>query len=132
MVENDSQICIVTEKVTPLSWHIKRKSSSEETIKWGIYTVASTLKFVNNDAMSVHGNIRVSSIYTSGSGEWRLGGFEVLSSMNDDDAIIYNYASSLPDSGRYTPPEVADNGWSAIKRGQLAAADAYGLGVLVY
>ena len=37
----------------------------------------------------MHGNVRVSSIFTSESGEWRLGGFDVLSSMKDDDAIIY-------------------------------------------
>jgi hypothetical protein len=37
----------------------------------------------------VHGYIRASSVFTSESGEWKLGGFEVLSSMKDDDAIIY-------------------------------------------
>jgi hypothetical protein len=48
-----------------------------------------TIKFINDEASSVHGALRVGSIYTSESGEWRLGGFEVLSSMKDDDAIIY-------------------------------------------
>lgn len=33
--------------------------------------------------------LRVGSIYTSESGEWRVGGFEVLSNMNDTEAIIY-------------------------------------------
>lgn len=28
-------------------------------------------------------------MYTSESGEWKLGGFDILSSMNDEDAIIY-------------------------------------------
>lgn len=28
-------------------------------------------------------------MYTSESGEWKLGGFEVLSSIKDDDAVIY-------------------------------------------
>lgn len=31
----------------------------------------------------------MSSIFTSESGEWKLGGFDTLSSMNDDEAIIY-------------------------------------------
>lgn len=39
--------------------------------------------------MSVHGNVRLASIFISQSGEWRLGGFEVLSSMKEDDAVIY-------------------------------------------
>jgi len=48
-----------------------------------------TIKFINDDASSVHGALRVGSIYTSESGEWRVGGFEVLSSMKDDEAVIY-------------------------------------------
>ena len=48
-----------------------------------------TIKFINDDAASVHGALRVASLYTSESGEWKIGGFEVLSSMNDDEAIIY-------------------------------------------
>ncbi|EXJ79154.1 SCY1 protein kinase [Capronia epimyces CBS 606.96] len=132
VIENETHIYIIVEKVTPLSWHIKRKSLSEETIKWGLYSVSSTLKFINNDASSVHGAVRVSSVFTSESGEWKLGGFELLSSMNEDDAIIYTYGSLLPDSGRYAPPEVANGGWSAIKKNPLGAPDAYGLGILVF
>lgn len=37
----------------------------------------------------MHGSLRLSSVFISQSGEWRLGGFEVLSSMKEDDAIIY-------------------------------------------
>jgi SCY1-like protein 1 len=47
------------------------------------------LKFINDEASSVHGNVRVSSVFTCESGEWKLGGFDILSSMQDDDAIIY-------------------------------------------
>ncbi|OXV10411.1 hypothetical protein Egran_01827 [Elaphomyces granulatus] len=131
-IETDSNIYIITERVAPLSWPVKRKSLSEETAKWGISTVASTLKFINEDASSVHGAIRVSSIYTSESGEWKLGGFEVLSSMKEDDAIIYTYASLVPDSARYSPPEVNKGGWETIRRNPLAAVDAYGLAILVF
>ena len=37
----------------------------------------------------MHGNVRVSSVFTSESGEWKLGGLELLSSMKEDDAVIY-------------------------------------------
>jgi SCY1-like protein 1 len=33
--------------------------------------------------------VRAASVYTSESGEWKLGGFDILSSMKEDDAIIY-------------------------------------------
>jgi len=131
-IETETNIYIVAEKLTPLSWHIKRKSISEETAKWGIHAVASTLKFINDDAASVHGNLRSSSIYTSESGEWKVGGLEILSSMKEEDAIIYNFGSLVPENGRFAPPEVANGGWSAIKRSPLAAADSFGLGVLIY
>lgn len=60
-----------------------------------LFSLKKTVKFINSDASSIHGNVRVSSIFTSESGEWRLGGFDVLSSVKDDDAIIY-VGQSLP------------------------------------
>ncbi|KAI9701574.1 MAG: hypothetical protein M1836_001630 [Candelina mexicana] len=95
-------------------------------------TVERTLKFINDEATSVHGNIRVSSLFTSESGEWKLGGFDILSSMKDDEAIIYTYGSLVPDSGRYAPPEIAKTGWDAIKRHPLPAVDAYNFGTLIF
>ncbi|KAJ5827523.1 Armadillo-like helical [Penicillium robsamsonii] len=130
--QTEHNLYIVTERVVPLSWPVKRKSLSEETAKWGLYTVASTLKFINDDASSVHGAVRASSVFISESGEWKLGGFEILSSMKEDDAIIYTYGSSVPDAARYTPPEVVKTGWDTIKRNPLAAVDAYGLGILIF
>lgn len=77
-----------------------------ETCKWGLFTIAvckqglrkdgrilkcgaqNTLSFINDEASSIHGNVRLSSIFTSKSGEWRLGGLEVLSSPKDDDPLI--------------------------------------------
>ncbi|KAL4809707.1 armadillo-type protein [Aspergillus unguis] len=131
-IETETSIYIVTERVAPLSWHVKRRSLSEETSKWGLYTVASTLKFINGDAASVHGAVRASSVYTSESGEWKLGGFDILSSMNDDQAVIYTYGSLVPDAARYTPPEIVKGGWDAVKRHPLTAVDSYGLAILIF
>ncbi|KAL3460753.1 armadillo-type protein [Aspergillus heterothallicus] len=131
-IETETTIYIVTERVVPLSWHVKRRSISEETAKWGLYTVASTLKFINGDASSVHGAIRASSVFTSESGEWKLGGFDILSSMNDGQAVIYTYGSLVPDAARYTPPEIVKGGWDAVKRHPLTAVDSYGLAILIY
>ncbi|KAK1780838.1 armadillo-type protein [Copromyces sp. CBS 386.78] len=131
-VETDSYIYIATERLVPLSWHVKRKSLSPETAKWGLYSVAKTTRFINSDASSIHGNLKVASIYTSESGEWKLGGFEVLSNVKDDDAVIYRYGSVVPDSGRYTPPELANGGWDAIKKSPHHAVDSYDFGILIY
>ncbi|TVY26671.1 putative inactive serine/threonine-protein kinase [Lachnellula hyalina] len=131
-VETESYIYIATERVVPLKWHIKRKSMSTETLKWGLFGVAKSIKFINDEASSVHGALRVGSLYTGESGEWKVGGFEVLSSMKDDEAIIYNYGSLVPDAGRYTPPELAKSGWDDIKRHPLHAVDAYNFGTLIF
>lgn len=131
-IETETSISIITERLTPLVWQVKRRSISEETAKWGIHAVTSTLAFINGDATSVHGNIRASSVYTTESGEWKLGGFDVLSSMKEDDAVIYTYASMVPDAGRFAPPEVARDGWSVIKKNPLPATDSFGLAVLIY
>ena len=130
--ETESYIYIATERVTPLSWPACRKSLSEETSKWGLYTVSNTLAFINDEASSVHGNVRLSSIFTSQSGEWRLGGFDVLSSMKEDDATIYRYGNFTPSSSIYAPPEVIKSGWETIKRNPVSAADAHGFGILIF
>ncbi|QDS76353.1 hypothetical protein FKW77_003079 [Venturia effusa] len=131
-VETETYIYIATERLVPLTWHVKRRSLAPETIKWGLNSIAKTLKFVNGEATSVHGCVRASSIFTGESGEWKLGGLEVLSSLKEDDAIIYTYGSLVPDSGRYAPPEVVRGGWEAIKSNPITAADAYDFGILIY
>ena len=92
------------------------------------------LSFVNDQAASTHGNIRVDSIFLSPSGEWRLGGFEVLSNPGDESAVLYvcppeNVTSTSicsdtqqtlgtlpPDSYTYAAPEVKSGGWFVLKK----------------
>lgn len=38
----------------------------------------------------------------------------------------------MPDSGRYSPPEVAQNGWEVIKKHPQGAVDSFNYGVLVF
>jgi hypothetical protein len=38
--QNESNLYIVTERVTPLDWQVRRRSISEETAKWGLHTVS--------------------------------------------------------------------------------------------
>jgi SCY1-like protein 1 len=114
-----------------LNWSTRRKALSEQSLTWGLYNVAKTLKFINSEASSVHGNVRASSIFTSDSGEWKLGGLEILSSMKEDDAVIFTHGSLVPDIGRYTPPEVAKSGWDTVRKNPMHAVDAYDYGILV-
>jgi SCY1-like protein 1 len=54
-----------------------------------------------------------------------------LSSMKEDDAVMFSHGSLVPDVGRYTPPEVAKSGWDSVRRNPMHAVDAYDYGILV-
>ena len=114
-----------------MSWSTRRKALAEQSLIWGLHGVAKTLKFINDEASSVHGSIRASAIFTSESGEWKVGGLEILSSMKEDDAVISTHGSLVPDIGRITPSEVAKNGWDSVRRSPTHAVDAYCYGILI-
>ena len=38
----------------------------------------------------------------------------------------------MPDSGRYCPPEIAQNGWEIIKKHPSTAVDSFNYGVLLF
>ncbi|EPS93604.1 hypothetical protein FOMPIDRAFT_1153884, partial [Fomitopsis schrenkii] len=137
VVETDSTIHIVTERVRPLAPAIteyshKAAQEREDWLLWGLHRISVALAFVNDSAASTHGNIRVDCIFISASGEWKLGGFELLSSPKDDAAVLYIMGGLLPESNVCAPPEVKKGGWSTLKEQSPAAADAYALGLLIH
>lgn len=46
--------------------------------------------------------------------------------------ISKTYGSVVPESGRYSPPEVAKSGWDIIRRHPVSAVDSYGFGLLIF
>ncbi|CAM0141462.1 Nuclear aminoacylation-dependent tRNA export pathway component [Umbelopsis sp. WA50703] len=130
-VENDQAIMIVTDAVEPLSDQLKQNPDSN-LILWGLYKTASSLKFINNDCGMVHGNVRISSIFTNKAGEWKLGGFELLDSMKEESPMIMTFGGVLPDANRYMSPEINKSGWSIVRDIPTSATDSYQLGCLVY
>lgn len=57
----------------------------------------------------------------------------VLARLHMDGADTeQTYGSVVPDSGRYTPPELTKSGWDALKRSPHSAVDAYEFGALVF
>ena len=75
------------------------------------------------------------SVFISSSGEWKLGGFDVLSNPKDDAAVLYvrwmygrtsphndecispcqTLGGMVPDASTYAAPEVKKGGYSALK-----------------
>ncbi|KAJ3480112.1 hypothetical protein NLI96_g8583 [Meripilus lineatus] len=129
----------MTERVRPLGPAIEERSSNpakerEDWLIWGIHRISVALAFVNDACASTHGNVRIDSVFISPSGEWKLGGFELLSNPKEDTAVLYNMGSLLPDSTTYSSPEVRKSGCSlsCLPRNNPAAADAYALALLVH
>lgn len=46
--------------------------------------------------------------------------------------MLKTYGSVVPDSGRYSAPEIARSGWDTIKRHPISAVDSYGFGLLTF
>ncbi|KAG9308080.1 hypothetical protein JVU11DRAFT_12591 [Chiua virens] len=78
-----------------------------------------------------HGSVRPNAFFISPSGEWRLGGFEVLSNPKDNNPVLYTMGGLLPGLMSFTPPEVKKSGWSAFKD-PVSAVDGYPLGLLLH
>ncbi|KAJ3398330.1 hypothetical protein HDU80_009050 [Chytriomyces hyalinus] len=133
--ENDNQVIIGTEPVTPLSLALSRDPSLAEDqnfIALGLYKIASAVKFLNADVSLTHGNIRISSIYITKSGEWKLGGLDILSNLKDPQPLLIDWGSRMPDSYKYAPPELGNGVWSAAATNPIAAIDSWAFGCLIY
>ncbi|KAL0581808.1 Nuclear aminoacylation-dependent tRNA export pathway component [Marasmius crinis-equi] len=155
VVETDTTIHIMTERVRPLesalpSWTSKSVREKEDWLLWGLHRISVrrvhlyyrfphnnisgfqvALAFVNDSCSSTHGAVRIRSIFLSPSGEWKLGGFELLSNPKEDGAVLYSMATVVPGNDGWAPPEVKKNGWSSVKQNEPAATDAYALGLLL-
>ncbi|KAG0307769.1 hypothetical protein BGZ98_009841 [Dissophora globulifera] len=130
-IETDAHIYIVTDAVTPLQDHL-RNNLDPNLIRWGLYKVANVLKFLTVDASFIHGNIRTSSIFITKSGEWKVGGFEALSSLKEDQPAILTFAGLIPESSRYAPPEVRKKSWEVVKEYELWTTDTWHYACLIY
>ncbi|KAL0083980.1 armadillo-type protein [Phycomyces blakesleeanus] len=130
-IENDQAIMFVTDPIEPLSNQLGQDPDSN-LVLWGLYKVANAIKFINHDCDMVHGNIRVSSIFTNKAGEWKLGGFELLCSMKDESPISLTFGGLVPEAQKYATPEIKKSGWTIMKDLPVSATDSYHLGCLIY
>ncbi|KAH9448831.1 hypothetical protein Pst134EA_028126 [Puccinia striiformis f. sp. tritici] len=64
------------------------KQTEVEWKIWGLSRI-SALKFLNSPGTSTHGNLRLTPIFITQSGEWKLSGLKVLSSSKDPQPILY-------------------------------------------
>lgn len=134
--ETDTSIYIITEPIKSLSValkpHREREEVAEESKIYGLLHLATALSFLNKEGGSIHGNVKSESIFMAQGGEWKVGGMELCTKKDDEEGVIWNMASYLPDARLYSSPEVRKVGWSALKEHDAAALDSYQLHLLLY
>ncbi|KAG9310689.1 hypothetical protein JVU11DRAFT_9282 [Chiua virens] len=94
VIESETAIFIMTECVQPLSamlqaWASKSQQERHDWLLGGLHRISVALAFINDSAGSTHGSVRPDTIFISPSGEWKLGGFEILSNPKDDNPVLY-------------------------------------------
>ena len=131
-IENESNVYIITEPVTPLQAQLQQLRSNGEYLIWGLFTVAQTVSFLNNQASLIHGNVRVSSVFVGQSGEWKLAGMELISGHKEPGSLLVSNGGYLPDASRYMPPEIKRNGWSSTQDGFVWTTDSWMFACFLY
>ncbi|KAE8254034.1 hypothetical protein A4X13_0g3564 [Tilletia indica] len=135
-VETPTAVYIAVEPVRPLRAVLEGMAGKDEMrsewVTWGLSKLAIAVKFINVDAQSAHGNIRMDSVFVTPSGEWRLGGFDTLTAMNDPAGVLFNMGGIVPDAGQYASPEVKRGGWGALKEMEAHTLDSYDIGLLIF
>lgn len=129
-IENDSYLYIVTERVIPLALYIKEQDTKLHTdaVTAGIYEVARSLRFINEDCNSVHGGLNYySSVFVNSQGDWKLFGFELVTNLQSDpDQALYRLSQNMPGNTSH-----GDIDMEAVRR-DPKKYDGYLLGQLIY
>ena len=128
-VETDSVIYIITEPIELITVHLSSLRQKQAELFCGIQQLFQAVKFITEDCGLIHGNIRLSSIFSTLAGELKLGGFEVCFGLEDPAS---DFSKLLPPLS-HLPQELVQT-MSAPRLFSLprGAVDAYSLGVVLY
>ncbi|KAI9001680.1 armadillo-type protein [Gaertneriomyces semiglobifer] len=135
-IETDTRILIACERVRSLSATMREPwwtSHKESLIVWGLHNLAVGVRFLNEEAGLVHGNLRIPSVFVTEAGEWKLGGWEVVCAVNESEGLLASYwGRAEGERERYAPPEVKRGGWGVVRGVQVWCLDAYMVGVMIW
>lgn len=93
----------------------------------GLKAIGTALSALHSNNI-VHGNVSYDSVYVLPSGEWRLFGFELVSTFGDVGSIYRRHVSLLPEYRR--PPETLQVNEDI--GGHVSNADSWGMACLIY
>ncbi|XP_054264918.1 N-terminal kinase-like protein isoform X2 [Macrosteles quadrilineatus] len=125
-IESDKVLYLATEYVEPLQHHLNAHDDQQRELYlgWGIFQITRALSFLNNDGNLRHNNVNIWAVFVNNAGEWKLGGFEYLSSDLELPVKV------LPSLEKYDPPEKTDLGKQKLIT--KCSTDMWGLGCLIW
>ncbi|KAL5039323.1 Nuclear aminoacylation-dependent tRNA export pathway component [Batrachochytrium dendrobatidis] len=129
--ETETQIIIGTESVTPLI-HDQSKLQDANLVSLGLFKLASALKFLTQDCALIYANVRLTSIFSTQSGEWKLGGLDFLSSLKDENPPIFRHAIMISSQEHTIPPEVVKSSTSVLASQPITSLDIWGFSCLIH
>lgn len=129
-IELETSIYIVTEEVKPLVERLPSIKTQDNALSWGLYTTAKALGFINNDCNLVHGCLSVNSLFVTKAGDWKLGGLDLISDLNDSEAMWKRYNGEVLNA-KYKPPELEKGSWEVLQKQPVWSLDAWLFGCLI-
>lgn len=131
--ETEKFLYLATEYVEPLATHIENMklegAQKDLFLAWGIFQMTRALSFLTNDGNMRHNNVCLYSVFVTLAGEWKLGGFEFLTSHGQEGSNPIPI-KILPALEIYDPPEKKDP--TKIKSITKCSSDMWGLGCLIW
>ncbi|CAK1552241.1 unnamed protein product [Leptosia nina] len=131
--ETEKCLYVATEVVKPLSKHIEdmklEGQQRELFLAWGIFQITRALSFFNNDGNIKHNNVCLYSVFVTAAEEWKLGGFEFITSHGQEGSSVIPI-KILPALEIYDPPEKKDA--TKLKSVTKCSSDMWGLGCLIW
>ncbi|KAL7502772.1 hypothetical protein ACHAXN_000684 [Cyclotella atomus] len=138
-------LIIVTEKVIPLDEWLdntlslsgNHSQNNAQQISWGIYNLVEALVFLHNQAKLAHGNVSPDAIYVTPGGDFKLGGFDLVTPLGNDQPEqtpthhfrSYDPAGVCPDD--YRSPERLSKRYDAMTSDPVHSMDCYSLAILI-
>lgn len=128
VIDQDLTLYLVTEHVKPLSSSV----DSVDSKLIGIYDISKALRFLHQETNSVHGKINHDAVFVTDSGEWKLGGFELLTNLNDQERLITQGDQLDTFHMNVHPPEFHTDNMESLVKGKYGMKfDSYKLGCLI-
>ena len=112
-------------------------NSNSQQISWGIYNLIEALVFLHNQAKLSHGNVCPDSIYVTPGGDFKLGGFDLVTPTSEEQGGLslhfrtYDSAGVCPDDYR-SPERIAQryDSMSGVNY-PVHSMDCYSLAILI-